>query len=109
SALIVRPDADIQAAVMGAVGGLTVNAGQGCALLTRFLVHNSIREQFVQFAQTLVGQLKVGNPADPSVLMGPLIRESQRAKVEERSEEHTSELQSRENLVCRLLLEKKKQ
>src|SRR5690606_41951092 len=27
----------------------------------------------------------------------------------ERSEEHTSELQSRENLVCRLLLEKKKQ
>src|SRR5690606_41764852 len=28
--------------------------------------------------------------------------------AEERSEEHTSELQSRENLVCRLLLEKKK-
>ncbi|MDX9688488.1 aldehyde dehydrogenase family protein [Halopseudomonas formosensis] len=83
SALIVRPDADIQAAVMGAVGGLTVNAGQGCALLTRFLVHNSIREQFVQFAQAIVGQLKVGNPADPGVLMGPLIRESQRAKVEQ--------------------------
>src|SRR5436309_11149101 len=31
-----------------------------------------------------------------------------RAELEERSEEHTSELQSRENLVCRLLLEKKK-
>src|SRR5436309_5538081 len=30
-------------------------------------------------------------------------------KNEHRSEEHTSELQSRENLVCRLLLEKKKQ
>lgn len=97
SALIVRHDADIQAAVMGAVGGLTVNAGQGCALLTRFLVHNSIREQFVQFAQTLVGQLKVGNPADPSVLMGPLIRESQRAKVEELI---TSGLEQGATLVC---------
>src|SRR3712207_8091372 len=31
-----------------------------------------------------------------------------RAGVEERSEEHTSELQSRQYLVCRLLLEKKK-
>src|SRR5436309_8904207 len=33
---------------------------------------------------------------------------SSRAPIEKRSEEHTSELQSRENLVCRLLLEKKK-
>src|SRR5690606_7660863 len=72
-------------------------SGQGCALLTRFLVHNSIREQFVQFAQTLVGQLKVGNPADPSVLMGPLIRESQRAKVEELI---TCGLEQGATLVC---------
>lgn len=82
SALIVRADADIQAAALGAVAGLTVNAGQGCALLTRFLVHNSVREQFVQYAKALVGQWKIGNPADHSVMMGPLIRESQRAKVE---------------------------
>src|SRR5690606_39681002 len=36
-------------------------------------------------------------------------RSTRRVRGEERSEEHTSELQSRENLVCRLLLEKKKQ
>lgn len=82
SALIVRPDADVQGTALGAVAGLAVNAGQGCALLTRFLVHNSIREQFVQIAAAVAGQWKVGNPADPSVMMGPLIRESQRAKVE---------------------------
>lgn len=82
SALIVRADADIQAAALGAIVGLTINAGQGCALLTRFLVHNSVREQFVQCAQAMVSQFKVGDPADPSVAMGPLIRESQRAKVE---------------------------
>jgi len=51
-------------------------------LLTRFLVHNSIREQFVQMAKAVASQMKIGNPADPSVVMGPLIRESQRAKVE---------------------------
>tara|TARA_R110000751_G_C13775758_1_gene480586 strand:+ start:81 stop:1571 length:1491 start_codon:yes stop_codon:yes gene_type:complete len=82
SALIVRADADVQAAALGAVAGLIVNAGQGCALLTRFVVHNSIRKQFVQCAQTVASQFKVGDPADSSVMMGPLIRESQRAKVE---------------------------
>jgi aldehyde dehydrogenase (NAD+) len=83
SALIVRADADVQQAAIAAVGGLTVNAGQGCALLTRLLVHNSIRPQFVQIAKAVASQWKIGDPADPSVLMGPLIREQQRRKVEE--------------------------
>jgi aldehyde dehydrogenase (NAD+) len=82
SALIVRADADVQQAAIGAVAGLAVNCGQGCALLTRFLVHNSIRKQFVEMAQAVAAQWKIGDPADPAVLMGPLIRESQRAKVE---------------------------
>jgi aldehyde dehydrogenase (NAD+) len=82
SALIVRADADVQQAALGAVAGLAVNCGQGCALLTRFLVHNSIRRQFVAMAQAVAAQWKIGDPADPAVLMGPLIRESQRAKVE---------------------------
>jgi aldehyde dehydrogenase (NAD+) len=82
SALIVRADADVQQAALGAIAGLSVNCGQGCALLTRFLVHNSIRKQFVQIAAAVAAQWKIGDPADPTVLMGPLIRESQRSKVE---------------------------
>jgi aldehyde dehydrogenase (NAD+) len=82
SALIVRADADVQQAALGAVAGLSVNCGQGCALLTRFLVHNSIRQQFVEMAKAIAGQWKIGDPADPTVLMGPLIRETQRSKVE---------------------------
>ncbi|HEY3850857.1 MAG TPA: aldehyde dehydrogenase family protein [Steroidobacteraceae bacterium] len=82
SALIVRADADVQQAAVSAVGGLTVNCGQGCALLTRFVVHNSIRRQFVETATAVAAQWKIGDPADPTVLMGPLIRESQRSKVE---------------------------
>ncbi|MGO9933273.1 MAG: aldehyde dehydrogenase family protein [Steroidobacteraceae bacterium] len=82
SALIVRADADVQQAAIAAVAGLAVNCGQGCALLTRFVVHNSIRKQFVETARAVAAQWKIGDPADPTVLMGPLIRESQRGKVE---------------------------
>src|SRR3712207_7084755 len=50
-----------------------------------------------------------GPPAeDPHPEPGGLEEHLQRAALEERSEEHTSELQSRQYLVCRLLLEKKK-
>lgn len=82
SAMIVRADADIERAAAMAVGILSVNAGQGCAITTRILVHESIKAQFAAVAAAVAGQIKVGNPADPSVMMGPLIRESQRDKVE---------------------------
>jgi acyl-CoA reductase-like NAD-dependent aldehyde dehydrogenase len=82
SALIVRADANIEQVAAMAIAVLSVNAGQGCAITTRLLVHHSVRRQFVEIAKAVAGHWKIGNPADPSVLMGPLIRESQRAKVE---------------------------
>lgn len=82
SAMIVRADADIEQAAAGAIMVLSVNAGQGCAITTRFLVHNSVRARFVAAAKAVAAQWKVGDPSDPGVLMGPLIRESQRSKVE---------------------------
>jgi acyl-CoA reductase-like NAD-dependent aldehyde dehydrogenase len=82
SAMIVRADADIQRAAAMAMAILTVNAGQGCAITTRLLVHNSVRAAFVAAAKTVAGHFKIGDPADPSVTMGPLIRASQRDKVE---------------------------
>ncbi|MBK8273676.1 MAG: aldehyde dehydrogenase family protein [Sphingomonadales bacterium] len=83
SAMIVRADADVQRAAAMAVGFLSVNAGQGCAIPTRLLVHNSIRPAFVAAAAAIAAHIKVGDASDPSVTMGPLIRESQRAKVEQ--------------------------
>jgi aldehyde dehydrogenase (NAD+) len=83
SAMIVRHDADVQRAAAMAVGFLSVNAGQGCAIPTRLLVHNSIRPAFVQMAAAMAAHINVGDASDPSVTMGPLIRESQRAKVEQ--------------------------
>ena len=81
SAMIVRADADIQGAAIAAVGMLSTNCGQGCALSTRFLVHNSIRPAFIATVQAVAAQWKIGNPIDPSVLMGPLIRKAQFDKV----------------------------
>jgi aldehyde dehydrogenase (NAD+) len=83
SAMIVRADADLQKAAAMAAFSFTLHAGQGCALLTRFLVHNSIRPAFVEMVKAIAGSLKIGNPADPTVIVGPLIRESARRKTEE--------------------------
>ncbi|WP_076590860.1 aldehyde dehydrogenase family protein [Herminiimonas arsenitoxidans] len=82
SALIVRPDADLMKAAGTAAFSFTLHAGQGCALLTRYIVHNSIRAQFVEIVKQIVSTLKMGNPADPSVIVGPLIREAARQKTE---------------------------
>src|SRR5690606_41767583 len=69
----------------------------------------SLRQQAENFAQENLKRGKVRNPVLRYIQKQRIKREyirSYRATL--RSEEHTSELQSRENLVCRLLLEKKK-
>jgi aldehyde dehydrogenase (NAD+) len=81
SALIVRGDANLQAAVAGGMHYLT-HSGQGCALPTRHIVHNSVRKQYVEHLANAHRALKIGNPADPNVNFGPLIREAQRARTE---------------------------
>lgn len=82
SALIVRPDADLQGAAMAGLMGFTIHAGQGCALLTRHLVHNSVRAAYTEMLAAMAGQITLGNPADPATGMGPLIREVARARTE---------------------------
>jgi aldehyde dehydrogenase (NAD+) len=82
SALIVREDADLDRAAMAGLAGFTSHAGQGCALLTRHLVHNAVRPAFVAKLKTAASAIKVGDPADPANQMGPLIRGVQRDRVE---------------------------
>src|SRR2546429_1473101 len=67
------------------------------------------------YAQAAAVSAKWGTPADDSSLhalaqrLGARAEEQTRVRLQTRSEEHTSELQSRLHLVCRLLLEKKKE
>jgi len=82
SALIVREDADLEAAAQFAVGQYTLQAGQGCSLCTRHLVHNAVRPRFLELMAQYSQALRIGDPAAEATTMGPLIRESQRQRVE---------------------------
>lgn len=79
---IVFDDADIEAAVDGAVQSKFRNAGQTCVCTNRFLVQSGIYDQFAQRLAERVRGLTVGNGADAGVLVGPLIDEDAVAKVE---------------------------
>jgi acyl-CoA reductase-like NAD-dependent aldehyde dehydrogenase len=81
SALIARDDVDVDMVAEQAAMGLTYQAGQGCGLCSRFLVHNSILPAFVARATAILKEIRVGDPADPTTQMGPLIREVQRQRV----------------------------
>jgi len=83
SALIVRSDADLKRAAVAGLTGFTLHCGQGCTLQTRQLVHNSVRAEYVRLVADLAKGVKVGDPVDPSVTMGPLIRDSQRQRTEQ--------------------------
>ena len=82
SALIVRADANLGMALSQALRGFTSHAGQGCAMNTRVLVHNSIRKNFVEQLAAAANAVKVGDPADAASDMGPLIRSAARSRVE---------------------------
>lgn len=79
---IVFDDADIEAAVDGAIQSKFRNAGQTCVCSNRFLVQSGIYHQFAQRLAERVRSLTVGNGVDAGVLIGPLIDEDAVAKVE---------------------------
>ena len=82
SALIVRADANQKMALAQALRGFTSHAGQGCAMNTRVLIHNSIRREFVRQLADAARAVRVGDPADPASEMGPLIGSAARDRVE---------------------------
>jgi acyl-CoA reductase-like NAD-dependent aldehyde dehydrogenase len=82
SANIICADADLDKVIGDVVRGFTLHAGQGCALLTRTLVHKSRHDELVAKIQAELAHLMVGDPAAEDTAMGPLIRETQRTKVE---------------------------
>ena len=82
SANIVCDDADLTKVAQDVIFGMTIHAGQGCALLTRTLVHESRYQELIDTVSAVLGQIKVGDPADASTHMGPLISAAQRDKVE---------------------------
>ncbi|MBV6320686.1 NADP-dependent succinate-semialdehyde dehydrogenase [Duganella violaceipulchra] len=80
---IVFDDADLDAAVEGALASKYRNAGQTCVCANRIYVQDGVYEQFAEKLVAAVAKLKVGNGADEGVTQGPLIDEKAVQKVEQ--------------------------
>jgi succinate-semialdehyde dehydrogenase/glutarate-semialdehyde dehydrogenase len=80
---LVFEDADLDAAVEGAMLAKMRNIGEACTAANRFHVHESVAEEFAGKLAEKMGALKIGNGADEGVQVGPLIDDDQRGKVAE--------------------------
>lgn len=79
---IVHEDADLEAAVEGAILAKMRNNGEACTAANRFHAHESIAAEFGEKLAARLGAMKVGRGTDPDSQVGPLINESQREIVE---------------------------
>jgi succinate-semialdehyde dehydrogenase / glutarate-semialdehyde dehydrogenase len=80
---LVFDDADLDAAVDGAMLAKMRNVGEACTAANRFHVHESVAADFARRLAEKMGALKVGRGTEPDTDVGPLIDESQRGKVTE--------------------------
>lgn len=82
SAAIILPSADPEAVVGPVHSRYLRNAGQGCASTTRILVHRSRLDEFVEASRAFYDKTVVGDPRDPQTLVGPVISEAHRQRVQ---------------------------
>ena len=78
---VVFEDADLAAAVEGAVVGGFVNGGQDCTAATRLIVHKNVRAKFLQHLLERVRTIRPGNPLSRSTDLGPLVSWNQQRAV----------------------------
>ncbi|NJP52861.1 gamma-aminobutyraldehyde dehydrogenase [Streptomyces sp. SBST2-5] len=78
---LVFDDADLDAAVNGAVAGALINTGQDCTAATRAYVQRPLYEAFVERTAALMESVRLGDPFAPGTDLGPLISHAQRDRV----------------------------
>lgn len=79
---IVFEDADIDAAVTGAMASKYRNSGQTCVCANRFYVHKKVHDEFVEKFAKAIQVIKLGSGMEAGVTQGPLIEPAALAKVE---------------------------
>jgi acyl-CoA reductase-like NAD-dependent aldehyde dehydrogenase len=70
----VRADAQLEATIENLVDGAMFNSGQSCCAVERIYVHRDVYDRFVEGAVELTKQYKLGNPLDPAITLGPMVR-----------------------------------
>ena len=78
---VVFDDADLDAAVHGAVAGALINSGQDCTAATRAYVQRPLYDAFVQGVADVMAGVKLGPTSDPGTDQGPLISRKQQERV----------------------------
>ncbi|MFF2514260.1 gamma-aminobutyraldehyde dehydrogenase [Streptomyces sp. NPDC058086] len=78
---VVFDDADLDAAVNGAVAGSLINTGQDCTAATRAYVQRPLYEEFVSRTAALMASVRLGDPFASGTDLGPLISHAQRDRV----------------------------
>ncbi|MFE4372777.1 gamma-aminobutyraldehyde dehydrogenase [Streptomyces sp. NPDC056835] len=78
---LVFDDADLEAAVHGAVAGSLINGGQDCTAATRAYVQRPLYDAFVSGVAGLMETVRLGDPFDPATDLGPLISHTHRDRV----------------------------
>ncbi|MFT6243414.1 MAG: aldehyde dehydrogenase (NAD+) [Salibacteraceae bacterium] len=73
NAIIITPSADLKIVLPGAVFGAVGTGGQRCTSTRRLIIHEDVYDTFVSAIVNAYGQLKVGNPLDENMHVGPLI------------------------------------
>ncbi|MGX2994219.1 gamma-aminobutyraldehyde dehydrogenase [Streptomyces sp. JNUCC 64] len=78
---VVFDDADLEAAVHGAVAGALINSGQDCTAATRAYVQRPLYEAFVSGVADLMAGVRLGDPFDRATDLGPLVSYAHRDRV----------------------------
>jgi phenylacetaldehyde dehydrogenase len=82
SPIIVFPDADLDAMAAASVMASFVSSGQACMAGTRLFAHADIHDELVARISATIDSQKIGDAAEPDTILGPLISERQRVRVE---------------------------
>jgi acyl-CoA reductase-like NAD-dependent aldehyde dehydrogenase len=78
---VILADADLEAAIRGASGGVFFNQGEVCSAGSRILVEQSIYDAFLDGLTKRTHTIKVGDPLDPETYMGPVVNDEQFDRV----------------------------
>ena len=82
SPFLVLDDADLDVAIAGAMAAKMRNGGEACTAANRFLVHESVAEEFTSGLTEAMAAVRVGSGFSDGAQLGPLINEAAREKVE---------------------------
>jgi phenylacetaldehyde dehydrogenase len=87
NAMVVLPDADLDATAAGVVAGMTTLNGQWCRALGRLIVHESIADELLARVLAQLARVRVGHALDGESQLGPLVHAGHRAAVQEAVDE----------------------